>query len=219
MITNKIRIALAEDNEMLAFSIQEKLELFDEEIEFRFRAANARQLLTMLKTDHAVDVILMDIEMPEMDGIEGTEIIAQKYPQIKVIILTVFDDEVKIFNSIKAGARGYLLKDEPPEKLVEGIKMILAGGSPMSPSIARKALNLLCNPQIEEIPSLEDVKLSQRQIEVLEQLSTGLNYQEIADNLFISPATVRKHLENIYEKLQVHNKLEAVAKAKKHRLI
>ncbi len=216
---NKIRVALAEDNDFLACSIQEKLELFGERIQFKYRASNSRELLEKLEQDHTVDIILMDIEMPEMDGIAGTEIISQKYPQIKVIMLTVFDDEDKIFRSIQAGAKGYLLKDEPPNRIYEGILMIMEGGAPMSPTIAAKSLELLRNPEIAAVQEEEQVKLTPRQIDVLVQLSKGLNYQEIAENLFISPATVRKHIENIYEQLHVHNKMQAVQKAQKNRLI
>ncbi len=217
---NKIRVAIAEDNNLLACSIQEKLELFDTDIQFKYRAANSRELLEMLEKDHTVDAILMDIEMPEMDGIEGTRAVKKKYPQIKIVMLTVFDDEEKIFQSIQAGANGYLLKDEKPDKIHEGIRMIMNGGAPMSPTIAAKSLNLLRNPIVEE-ESLqkEEFALTNRQVEVLGQLSQGLDYQQISENLFISPATVRKHIENIYEKLHVHNKMQAVQKAQKNRII
>lgn len=216
----KIHVAIAEDNDMLAQSIQEKLELFEEDLEFRFRAANAATLLEMLENEHLPDVILMDIEMPQMDGIEGTREVKKRYPQIKVIMLTVFDDEEKIFLSIQAGANGYLLKDETPDRITEGIKMIMEGGAPMSPTIAAKSLNLLRNPiVVDEKEQDSDYALSKRQVEVLEQLSQGLDYQKIAANLYISPATVRKHIENIYEKLQVHNKMQAVQKARRQRLI
>ncbi len=219
MAEKTIKVAIAEDNDFLAYSIQEKLELFGDDIEFKYRASNSLELLGMLKRDHCVDVILMDIEMPEMDGITGTEIISRRYPQIKIVMLTVFEDEDKIFSAIQGGAKGYLLKDEPPEKIYEGILMVMQGGAPMSPSIAAKTLALLRNPDLSNLPKAEEIKLTPRQVDVLEQLSKGLNYQEIAKNLFISPATVRKHIENIYEKLQVHNKMEAVIKAKRQRLI
>ena len=135
-------------------------------------------------------------------------------------MLTVFDDEDKIFNAIKAGAKGYLLKDEPPQRIYEGIKMIMNGGAPMSPTIAAKSLEMLRNPyNIESDVPEETYVLSKRETEVLEQLSKGLDYNQISANLFISPATVRKHIENIYGKLQVHNKIQAVQKAIKHKLI
>ncbi len=215
-----IRIAIAEDNDSLARAIHEKLELFEEEIEVAFRACDGRELQEMLAGDHTPNVILMDIEMPVMDGITATEIIREKYPQIKIIMLTVFDDEERIFNSIQAGANGYLLKEEPPDKIYEGIKMILEGGAPMSPVIAAKSLQLLRDPsRIEKREEDPEIKLSKRETEVLAQLSSGLNYKEIAENLFISPFTVRKHIENIYKILHVNSKMQAVNKAQKYKLI
>jgi DNA-binding NarL/FixJ family response regulator len=216
----KNRIVIVEDNKLLAAAIEEKLELFSDELEFGYHAENGLEALKMLEKDHAIDAILMDIEMPVMNGIEATEIITEKYPQIKIIILTVFDDEDNIFNAIKAGAKGYLLKDEPPNKIYEGIKIIMEGGAPMSPVIAAKSLEMLRNPRsLSSDVTEEKYTLSKRETEVLEQLSKGHDYNKIAENLFISPSTVRKHIENIYGKLQVHNKMQAVQKAIKHKLI
>jgi DNA-binding NarL/FixJ family response regulator len=216
-----IKVAVAEDNALLAKSIQEKLSFFDDELKLKFLGINGKDLLTKLEKDSNIDVILMDIQMPEMNGIEATEIITQRYPQIKVIMLTVLDDEGHIFQAIQAGANGYILKDEPPHVLVEGIKEILEGGAPMSSGIALKALKLLRTP-LETAPMKMDENqeaLSKRETEVLTQLSKGFDYKQIAENLFISPSTVRKHIENIYQKLQVHNKIEAIHKANKQRLI
>lgn len=215
-----IKIAIAEDNNFLAQAIQEKISFF-EELKFKFRGANGAELIGKLAADHNVDVILMDIQMPEMDGLEATELIKNKYPQIKVVMLTVLDDDDNIFNAIKAGADGYLLKETNPEELYNGIKQVLEGGAAMTPSIALKTLNLLRFPQrlTQDKIQQEEIELSKREIEILEQLSKGLNYQSISDNLIISPATVRKHIENIYKKLQVHNKVEAVQKALKHNLL
>lgn len=220
MNPEKLKIAVAEDNELLAESLQEKLELFSSNVEFIFRAKNGKELISMLDKNRAVDIILMDIEMPVMDGISATKIVTEKFPHIKVIMLTVFDDHEKIFNSIKSGAAGYLLKDEPPVKIYEGIKMINKGGAPMSPVIASKALFLLKSGGLPEPTSeKENFTLTSRETEVLVQLSKGLDYNQAAANLFISPSTVRKHIENIYRKLQVHNKIEAVTKASRHNLI
>lgn len=215
-----IKIAIAEDNNFLAQAIQEKISFF-EELKFKFRGANGAELIGKLAADHNVDVILMDIQMPEMDGLEATELIKNKYPQIKVVMLTVLDDDDNIFNAIKAGADGYLLKETNPEELYNGIKQVLEGGAAMTPSIALKTLNLLRFPQrlTQDKIQQEEIELSKREIEILEQLSKGLNYQSISDNLIISPATVRKHIENIYKKLQVHNKVEAIQKALKHNLL
>ena len=134
-------------------------------------------------------------------------------------MLIVFDNDENIFNAINARADGYLLKEVNPKELYQGIIETLNGGAAMNPSIALKTLKLLRNPIDFEQKSDEEIKLTTREIEVLEQLSKGLNYNIIAENLFLSPATVRKHIENIYTKLQVHNKLEAIQKAKNNNLI
>lgn len=215
----KIRVVLTEDNNYLAVSLREKLELF-EDIEVKFRASNGKDLLEQLSEDSAIDVILMDIEMPLMDGLEATAKVKNTYPGIKVIILTVFDDEDKIFQAVQAGAIGYLLKDETPEKIYEAINIVMNGGAFMSPVIAAKSMQLL-RSRDKVIPSGDetDFALSQRETDVLELISHGLNYNEIGEKLFISPFTVRKHIENIYRKLQVNNKVQAVQKAIKHRII
>ena len=214
-----IKTVIVDDNTFLIKAIQEKLSFFDE-IQIKFTALDGSDLLTKISNNHNIDVILMDIDMPVLNGIEATEIIKNKYPHIKVIMLTVFDNDENIFNAIKAGADGYLLKEVEPKTLYEGIIDTLNGGAAMNPSIALKTLKLLRNPiDLDNKKEEEIIKLSAREIDVLEQLSKGLNYINIAENLFLSPATVRKHIENIYTKLQVHNKLEAVQKAKKNNLI
>jgi DNA-binding NarL/FixJ family response regulator len=135
-------------------------------------------------------------------------------------MLTVFDNDENIFKSIKAGADGYLLKEVNPKDLYQGIIDTMNGGATMTPSIALKTLKLFREPIVfEEMPNKEEYNLTTREIEVLEQLSKGLKYNAIADNLFLSVGTVRKHVENIYTKLQVHNKLEAIQKAKNNKLI
>lgn len=214
-----IKTVIVDDNTFLIKAIQEKLSFFDD-IQIKFTALDGSDLLTKISNNHNIDVILMDIDMPILNGIEATEIIKNKYPHIKVIMLTVFDNDENIFNAIKAGADGYLLKEVEPKTLYEGIIDTLNGGAAMNPSIALKTLKLLRNPiDLDNKKEEEIIKLSAREIDVLEQLSKGLNYINIAENLFLSPATVRKHIENIYTKLQVHNKLEAVQKAKKNNLI
>ena len=214
-----IKTVIVDDNTFLIKAIQEKLSFFDD-IQIKFSALDGSDLLTKISNNHNIDVILMDIDMPILNGIEATEIIKNKYPHIKVIMLTVFDNDENIFNAIKAGADGYLLKEVEPKTLYEGIIDTLNGGAAMNPSIALKTLKLLRNPiDLDNKKEEEIIKLSAREIDVLEQLSKGLNYINIAENLFLSPATVRKHIENIYTKLQVHNKLEAVQKAKKNNLI
>ncbi|WP_417589355.1 response regulator [Owenweeksia hongkongensis] len=214
-----IRILIAEDNSRLARTLIDKLNLFEDQLSVRGWESHGKALLKHLEVDAHVDLILMDIQMPVLDGIETTRIVKQKYPQIKVIMSTVFDEENYILEAIMAGANGYLLKDERPDKLMDAINEVMDGGAPMSSSVARKALNLIRYGAKEEAVVEVDFKLTKRETEILEQLATGLNYNQIAENLFISPGTVRKHIENIYQKLQVHNKVEAVQLAIKNRLI
>ncbi len=214
-----VRIAIADDNPFLMKAVLEKLSFFDD-LSARITAVNGSDLIRKLESNRHIDLILMDIEMPVIDGIEATAIVKTRYPHIKIIMLTVFDNDENIFNSIKAGADGYLLKEVNPKDLHQGILETLNGGAAMNPSIALKTLKLLRNPVAFESKDASDqIALTPREIEVLEQLSKGLNYNMIADNLFLSPATVRKHIENIYTKLQVHNKLEAVQKARNNNLI
>ena len=214
-----IRILIAEDNNRLARTLIDKLNLFEDQLSVRGWEPHGKALLQHLQVDAHVDLILMDIQMPVMDGIETTRIVKQQFPHLKVIMSTVFDEEHYILEAIMAGANGYLLKDERPEKLMEAITEVLNGGAPMSASVARKALNLI-RYKNEGLPEEKvDFNLTRRETEILEQLSSGLNYNQIAENLFISPGTVRKHIENIYQKLHVHNKVEAVQMAIKNRLI
>ena len=209
-----IKILIVEDNYFLKKALEEKLSFYDD-IVIKDTAENGLEALEILDKNHIVDLIFMDIEMPKMNGIQATEIIKNKYPQIKILMITVFDNDENIFNAIKAGADGYLLKETKAEKLHEAIHEVLNGGATMSPSIAQKTMRLLMNPTtVTKDKDRELIELSPREIEVLEQLSKGLKNQLIADNLFLSISTVKKHIENIFTKLQVHNRIEAIRKAK-----
>jgi len=212
------RIAIVDDNTFLIKAVEEKLSFF-EDLKVKFNAMNGADLLEKLENNHNLDLILMDIEMPVMNGIEATEKVKQKYPHIKIIMLTVFDNDENIFNAIKAGADGYLLKEINAGDLHSGILETLNGGAAMNPSIALKTLKLLRNPLVEGKKEEEQIKLTNREVDVLEQLSKGLSYNAIAENLILSTGTIRKHIEHIYRKLQVHNKLEAVQKAKRNNII
>ena len=214
-----IRIAIVDDNTFLQKTIQDKLSFFAD-VEVRMKAIHGQDIIEKLEKNHNLDLILMDIEMPKMNGIEATAIIKSKFPQIKIIMLTVFDNDENIFKAIKAGADGYFLKEVNPQELYNGIQETLSGGAGMTPSIALKTLKLLREPLVfDDSITKEEISLTTREVEVLEQLSKGLKYNAIAENLFLSPGTIRKHVENIYTKLQVHNKLEAIQKAKNNKLI
>lgn len=214
-----ISVAIVDDNSFLVNSTQEKLSFFDD-LKLKFTASDGKELISKLIKDAKIDLILLDIEMPEMNGIEATQIIKAKYPQIKIIMFTTFDNDENIFKAIKAGADGYLLKEISPTNLYNSILETINGGASMTPSIAMKTLRLFRNPIDFEIETeKEDINLSAREIEVLEQLSSGIKYEAIANNLELSNGTIRKHVENIYKKLQVHNRLEAIQKAKNNKLI
>lgn len=156
------------------------------------------------------DVVLMDIDMPIANGIQGLKIIKEKYPNVNVLMLTVFEDNEHIFDAICSGAVGYMLKRTPPAKLLEAIHDANNGGAPMTSSIARKVLQML-PPQKRVLDNAHN--LTEREREILNLLVKGNSYKMIADICFISMDTVRSHIKKIYEKLHVHSQTEAVAKA------
>ena len=214
-----IRLALADDNRLMQQTIVEKLSFYPATV-LKIMAGNGDDLLAKLEKNPRIDLILMDIEMPVMNGIDATFGVKQRFPHIKIIMLTVCDNDEHIFRAIKAGADGYLLKETSPEELHRAITETLNGGASMTPSIALKTLRMFREPvDFSKTAENEAVKLTPRETEVLEQLGTGLKYAQIAANLNISTGTVRKHIENIYSKLQVGNKLEALRKAKDSNLI
>lgn len=212
-----MKIALAEDNPNLARSIAKNIRLL-ENTELLFVASNGKELLHRIPSA-VPDIILMDINMPVMDGIEATKRIKLHFPQVKIIMLTVFDEEEQIFQSILAGATGYLLKDEKPGRILAALQEAYEGGAPMSPAIATKTLQIIRNKKSISVTDTKDFDLTKREVEILEQIATGHGYQQIADKMFISVKTVSKHIENIYVKLQVHNKLDAVKIAQQNKLI
>ncbi len=157
------------------------------------------------------DVILMDIGLPGMSGIEGIRRIKDKQPDIDILMLTVHDDSKRVFEALCAGACGYLIKDTPPARLLEAISEAYDGGAPMTTQIARMVVG--------SFKTTSHSDLTPREGEVLNQLCKGKSYRMIADSLFISEETVRRHIKNIYKKLEVSSKSEAVAKALKERLV
>jgi DNA-binding NarL/FixJ family response regulator len=160
------------------------------------------------------DVILMDIGLPGMSGIEGVKIIKARHPSVDVLMHTVYDDDEKIFQSICAGASGYVLKNAESAELIRAIREISVG-APMSASIARRLLTMVRG---REASPAEDLNLTPREMDILQWLVEGYSYKKIAEKLFISPLTVQSHIKRVYEKLQVHSKSAAVSKALKYKL-
>ncbi len=156
----------------------------------------------------------MDISMPGMTGIECTAKIKSLYPSVHIVMLTVYEDDSQIFDSLRAGASGYILKRAPLEEIISAIRDVQTGGAPMSPSIAKKVLNFFN----ESGKKINEYNLTSREKEILQELINGLSYKKIAETLFISLDTVRSHIKNIYQKLHVTSKSEAVVKALKDRL-
>ena len=157
------------------------------------------------------DFVLMDIDMPNVNGIEGVTIIRTKYPHLKILMQTVFEDDEKLFACIRAGADGYILKKAQPQELLDAINEALEGGAPMTPSIARQVLRFVGSTENKQ--KSEDFKLTARETEILSLLVQGLSYKMIASRCFVSLPTVNSHVQHIYEKLQVNTAVEAVTKA------
>jgi len=173
---------------------------------------DAESFLKELKKDNNIDVVLMDIALPGINGIEGVKEAIKIEPGLSVLMLTIYEDNSVVFDALCAGACGYLVKNTPPHRLLEAIKEVTEGGSPMSSHIARQVINVFQKNQ-RQAKENEEFQLTEREIQVLNSLGEGSNYQEIAETLFISVDTVRHHIRNIYKKLHVHSRSQAVAKA------
>ncbi len=205
--TQEIKVAILEDLKDIALELKD---LFNEEeglscTQVYHNAEDAIQFLTKFPAD----VVLCDIGLPKADGIEAIIAIREICPQTQFCMFTVFEDNEKIFRSIKAGAKGYILKNSDPDTILESIKELYKGGSPMNPDIARKIIDAFANaPDV----SAKDTKLplTKREMELLELLSRGLLYKEISAELGITTGTVKQHIHKIYDKLQVNNRTEAI---------
>jgi len=212
----KISIVIFDDSKNIRDAIA-TLIASNDEMRVAGSFADARDLKQQLETTKP-DVILMDIDMPYINGIEAVKEIRISFPTIPVMMLTVFDDEDRIFNSIRAGAVGYMLKNTNPLKLLDAIREMYLGGAPMTPSIARKVMELFQNQKTPTAAS-KNYNLSEREKDVLRLLVDGKAYKMISDELGISYETVRTHMKHIYEKLHVASMTEAVAKAIQQKIL
>lgn len=205
-----IKLGIVDDNAQLANQMVNNFSLF-RHVKIVLIAKNGQDLLDQLTTAKP-DVILMDVQMPVMDGITATKEVKTRYPEIKILMLSVFDEDNKVFYSILAGASGYILKEETPVRILEAVENVLEGGASMSSMIAAKALNLIRFQNNQQIPQKppSDFGLSKREMEIMEHLADGEDYLRISESLFISPNTVKKHISNLYDKLHVHSRAEAV---------
>lgn len=211
----EIKVALFEDNKKLRESLEQLINSA-EGMTCAGAFADANKLIHNMRQANP-DVVMMDINMPGISGIEGVKMIKESFPNVHILMQTVFDDNDKIFAAICAGASGYMLKKTAPQKMIEAIRETYQGGAPMTPSVAVKVLEMFrLQTRVEKN---EFIYLSEREREILGMLVKGKSYKAIASDCFISIDTVSTHVRHIYEKLHVHSKSEAVAKAIFQKLI
>jgi len=212
---SKIKVAIFDDNASRRDSIKMLISLY-EDMDFVGAFEDCSSVVEAITATNP-DVVLMDIEMPHLDGIQGVSELRKAFPNLAVIMQTVFEDDDKIFESIRAGANGYILKKAAPDKIVEAIRDVFAGGAPMTPAIAQRVLQFFQNSPTTVDKNVYD--LTQREKEILSALVDGMSYKMIANQKQVSYHTVNAHIRNIYDKLHVHSLGEAVSKAIKERLI
>lgn len=202
-----IRIGIIEDNATLRKSLENLFNQTDG-MSCVISLGNLRNIVSDLGGSKP-DIVLMDIGLPDISGIEGVRTIKSNYPSVQVLMFTVFEDDEKIFEAISNGASGYLLKKTPSQEIIEAIQELNKGGAPMSASIARKVIQSFQSPSFH---NLKEYELTPREMEILYSLVDGLSYKKIAGKYSISISTVQTHISNIYQKLHVHSKAQAVAK-------
>ena len=207
-----IRVTIFDDNNERRESLKYVLGMYSD-LEYAGAFEDCTTVVEAVKTTKP-DVVLMDIQMPHVNGIDAVRLLKDTFPNLVIIMQTIYDDDENIFDSIKAGASGYVLKKSPPDKIAEAVRDAHQGGSPMTPSIANRVLKFF-----QQQPVANDYALTTREKEMLLHLVNGLSYKMIAEKASISFHTVNSHIRKIYEKLQVHSLGEAVSKALKEKIV
>lgn len=211
----KVRVVLADDQKLFVESLKTVIETRSDDIEVVGIALHGKEAVELVRQLRP-DIVLMDVRMPVMDGVEATQIICQKYPETQVIMLTTYDDEVYVHDALSKGAVGYLLKETQPSNLIMSILAVKEGSVLISPTIAKKLVKQLDNPcaytsapsRTNQTPWLDE--LTKREKEVLLLLAKGYNNKAIADTLYIEEQTVRNHISTIYSKIGVHDRIEVM---------
>lgn len=204
-----LNIAIIEDNAQYRTAISIIMQL-NENFRLIHKLENCDEMIGLFEAEKP-DVVLMDIDIPGMNGIQAVWEIKKSFPEIKVIMLTVFEDEEKIFGAIRAGANGYLLKKDSPQKILDAVDAVSRGESPMNGMIAAKVLDYFQHQQVKKL-ELDRSNLTEREKEILQLLIRGNSYKEIAAGIFISIETLNSHIKNIYRKLNVHSRSELSAR-------
>ncbi len=209
-----IKIVIYDDNESRRKSLEALISL-SADMEFAGSFNDCSNVLAEM--EHLMpSIVLMDIEMPNVNGIEGVRIIKKQFPEIKIVMQTVFEDEEKIFAALQAGAEGYILKNAPAEKIIQSILDVSNGGAFMTPSVALRVMKYFNNTPTA---TNSEMNLTNKEKEVLKNLTDGLSYKMVADKMSISYYTVNSHIKKIYEKLQVHSVGEAISFAMKNKIV
>ena len=216
---NEIRLLIAEDQELIRSSLQIVLDL-EEDLVVIGTVENGKQAVDFCEKVKP-DIVLMDINMPEMDGIEATKQIKHQCPNVKIIVLTTFQEMDYVVGALQAGAEGYLLKAIDTKDLAAGIRVVARGGNLITQEVAKALFSdyIQHTGSTEEKETNDRYKLSKRELEVLKCLADGLSNQFIAEKLYLSLGTVKNYISNLYAKLEVANRTEAILKAQKERLI
>lgn len=214
-----LRVLVCDDHALFRRGLQMVLEQ-EADLELVGEAADGEEVVVRAQ-ELMPDVILMDVRMPRMSGIEAAREIKEALPHVKILMLTISDDEADLYEAIKAGASGYLLKEIPIEEVAQAIRSVWAGQSRISPSMASKLLTEFAamSKATEEKPAMPAPRLTEREMEVLRLVAQGLNNRDIATKLFISENTVKNHIRNILDKLHLHSRMEAVVYAVREKMI